>query len=291
MVQLKTWWQGFINVAVLISFVMNFILLIVLIVLVIFIFDIKRGFVQPLVDGLHSSFVGLDESTIITTIKVNDTVPVKLNIHLQANTSVILTDNVPVRANASFNLPGGGGTINGAVSIVLPTGLKLPVSLDLMVPVDDKLPIALNVPVNIRVKDTQLHDAVDQLRSLLDPYVRLLGNLPNNWSEVWAFGGNVLSGKQPSLFSPNQQSLHPWPGFHTGLGTPTPTPYGTPSTPLATPSFLTPVFDQSGVTSVPGTGDTSFLTPPAPTSSGATDSTLITPTHTNDLGIITPVPH
>lgn len=271
MVRLKAFWRGFSNFAVIFSFIMNFVFLMVLIVLVIFIFDLKRGLVQPLINGLHSSFVGLDEATIITTINVKDTVPVKLSIPFSTNTVVALTDNVPVRANATFNLPGGGGTINGSVNIVLPTGLKLPVSLSLTVPVDDKLPINLSVPVNIKLKDTQLHDAFDQLRGLLVPYVRLLGNLPNSWPEVWSFIGSVLGGNQPSLFRPNQQSENPWPGFRTGLGTPT-IIAATPVAATATP------FNTTNATNPPG-GASGQVTPLAPVG---------TPTRVNDLGIITP---
>ncbi len=285
MVRLKTWWQGFMNVAVLLSFIMNFVFLIVLIILVILIFDIKRGLVQPIVDGLHSSFVGLDQSTIISTVKVDSAVPVDLMIPLQTNTTVTLTGDVPVRANATFNLPGGGGTINGSVSIVLPTGLNLPVSLNLIVPVHDHIQVKLDVPVNIRVQDTQLHDPIDQLRSVLEPFVRLLGNLPNNWGEVWAFTGNILSGNPVNLLAPNQQSLHPWPGFRTGLGTPNPTLNA-----VATAAAI------SGTNIAPGSVD--FGTPiPGVTIGAITGATVgtpipfMTPTHSADLGIITPMPH
>jgi hypothetical protein len=268
MVRVKTWWRSFMNFAVLFSFIFNFIFLIIVIALVMMLFDLKRGLVQPLVNGLHSSFVGLDQSTIIASVKVDDVVPVKLSIPLSANTVVVLTDNVPVRANATFNLPGGGGTINGAVSIVLPTGLKLPVSLNMTVPVDDKLPISLNVPVNIRVRDTQLHDAIDQLRLVLDPYVRLLNNLPNSWNEMWAFAGNLVSGKPVDVFRPNSQSLNPWPGFRSQGQN------GTPAPGNATPGLQ--------------------LTAPAPNSGGSgqppPSGPQATATRVVDLGIITPTP-
>jgi len=284
MVRLKAWWQGFINVAVLLSFVFNFIFIIVLIIVVILVFDIKRGLVQPLVDGLHSSFVGLDQATIITTIKVSDTVPVDLSIPLQTNTVVVLTDNVPVRANASFNLPGGGGTINGAVSIVLPTGLRLPVSLDLTVPVHDHLPVNLTVPVNIKLADTQLHDPFNQLRVLLEPYVRLLGNLPNGWGDVIPFIVNVANGTEPNLLRSNDQSRNPWPGFHTGLGPPN-------TNPTAPPLATAPVDSNNGGSSNPAAT-------PLPPSNGVPTVTTAAPlfpsgpaTRVDDLGIITPVPH
>lgn len=298
MVRLKLWWHGFQGIAIVLSFIINLVLIITLLVVVSLIFDIKRGILQPLVNGLYGSFVGLDQSTILTTIHVNDTVPVKLNIPLQTNTTVILTNDVPIRANASFNLPGGGGTINGTVNIVLPTGLKLPVALNLMVPVNDTLPVALNVPVNIRVQDIQLHDPVTQLESVLRPYVRLLGNLPNSWGEIPAFVGGMLRGND--LLAPNKFSDNAWPGFRTGLGTPVPTLAGvptlsvlnaggpalsvTPQTGANPPVIITPASNNliGAVTATPVTAPITPANPP-PTSAAR-------PTNAADIGFITPTP-
>ena len=306
MVRLKMWWSAFQGIAIAISFIINFILIVTLLIVVTLLFDIKRGILQPLVNGLYSSFVGLDQSAILTTIHVSDTVPVNLNIPLKTNTTVILTSDVPIRANASFNLPGGGGTINGMVNIVLPTGLKLPVALDLMVPVNDKLPVTLNVPVNIHVQDTQLHDPISQLQSVLRPYVRLLGNLPNDWNSVPAFVGGILKGT--NLLQPNQFSDNAWPGFRTGLGTPVPTLPGAPTLILGTNTpYLTPAgqsgSNPNGMTSqsaVPATALPNTITPnplitpntvPATTATNVPIAVTPRPTNAADIGIITPTPH
>ncbi len=302
MVRLKLWGRVLLNIAIVFSFIFNLIFLIVIIVLVINIFDIKRGLLQPLVSNLYSSFVGLDQATILTTIHVQDTVPVKLTIPLQTQTIVTLTSDVPVHANASFSLPGGGGTINGAVSIVLPTGLNLPVSLNLTVPVNDKLPISLNVPVNIKLQDTQLHDPFVQLENTLRPYVLLLSNLPDNWGGFWQMVGQTLTGNPPNLLQPNQASENPWPGFRTGLGTPVPTLPGAPTLP--------PISTVTGA----GVGATAQGNPNLPPATLAPTATLVVapgnvqpttsvdtgsasggppatkPTSASDLGIITPVP-
>ena len=60
------------------SFIVNIILVCVLLVLGLLIFQIKNNIADPLVGGLHGSFVGLDEATIDWTIPVRDTIPVKL---------------------------------------------------------------------------------------------------------------------------------------------------------------------------------------------------------------------
>ena len=50
--------------------------IVVLLVLVVLIFQIKNGIAEPLIDGLHSSFVGLDKATIDRMITVRDQIPV-----------------------------------------------------------------------------------------------------------------------------------------------------------------------------------------------------------------------
>jgi hypothetical protein len=276
MVRLKAWWNTFKNVAILFSFIVNLILIIVLGVVVLQIFQIKNGILEPLVTGLHSSFVGLDQAHIITSIEVKDTItvadtiPVKLDIPLQQNTVVVLTQAVPLRANTSFTLR-DGTTLNGMVSLSLPVGMQLPVSLNLNVPVDStlpinlKVPIDLKVPVNIPLAETQLHDPFNKLRGLLDPYVRVLGNLPNSWGEAV---GNALSNKPNDLLRSNDYIDHPWPGFVTGLGTPPPLPTA-----------------GAGGVANPPPGNGTGVETPAPTGPTPVPGTA---TPIPDLGILTP---
>ena len=73
---------------------------------------------------------------ILRTIDVDDG-SVIFDLPLNQTTDVVLTEDVPLFANATFTLPGGGGRINGRVDIVLPRDLVLPVRLDMTVPVND----------------------------------------------------------------------------------------------------------------------------------------------------------
>lgn len=209
---IRVWWNAFKTVALAISFAFNMILLIVLLLLLMQIFQIKNGIVEPLVDGLHRNFVGLDEAVIERTIEVDDEIPVIFDLPLNQQTNVVLTADVPLAASATFTLPGGGGVINGRVDIVLPQGLVLPVQLNMMVPVDTEIPIQLPVDVSIPLKETQLHTPFDNLRGLLDAYVRLLDNLPGSWGDVPDFLVDVIQGDGNNLFEPTADSENPWPG-------------------------------------------------------------------------------
>ncbi len=215
---------------VIFSFIVNLILVIVLLVLGLLIFDIKNNIAQPLVGGLHSSFVGLDNATIDWTIPVRDTIPVVLNIPLKTNTKVVLSQPVPLTVNALIDLPGiNAYNVNATVQLELPAGLELPVNLDLNVPVNETLDVSLDVRAVIPLKETQLHDVAENLRLLFEPLARALYNLPGNFGEAGTLVSSVLSGNPPNLLADNAYSLNPWPGFsktaglnYTLLGEPVP---------------------------------------------------------------------
>jgi hypothetical protein len=306
MVRIKGLWNTFKTIAILFSFIVNFVVILVLLFVVLLIFQIKNGIAQPLINGLYSSFAGLDQAKIVTTINVDDTInvkdiiPVRLDIPLQQETNVVLTREVPLRVPASFTLR-DGTTLNGTVSIALPAGLSLPVALDLHVPVDStlpidiKVPVHLKVPVNIALSETQLHDPFANLQLLFDPFVRLLGNLPSEWDQVFPFIANIMSGKAPNLMASNKYIDNPWPGFRTGLGTPDPNSANSGQT------------GGPGNNGVPNNGTGGATDPNNPNNGGTTDNSgsgntgntggtggaftpIGTPTHVQDLGIITPTP-
>lgn len=207
---------------VLFSFIVNIILVVVLLVVVLLIFQIKNQIAQPLVTGLHSSFVGLDQATIDWTIPVRADVPVVLDIPLQQNTIVTLTDNVPLTVNATI-LRQGVDILGGPVTVVLtlPRGTDLPVALDLNVPVRDQtLPVSLDVRAVIPLQQTQLHDVADNLRLLFEPLAVGLVSLPSDFGEVLPFAGNLLAGDVDLLNTEAGRAYLEtgWPGYSLTAG-------------------------------------------------------------------------
>lgn len=198
------------------SFIVNIILLIVLLVLGLLIFDIKENIANPLISGLHSSFVGLNTATIDYTIPVRDRIPVELTVPLQTETTVVLTQNVPLAASAQINL--NGSVVNTPVSLQLPAGLILPVYLDLLVPIDEELDVSLDVRAVIPLERTQLHDVAQNLRLLFEPLAFGLNNLPNSFEEAGQLVSNWISGTPPDLLAQSAYSEAPWPGFSQTAG-------------------------------------------------------------------------
>jgi hypothetical protein len=201
---------------VIFSFIVNVVLVVVLIGLLLFIFDIKNNIAQPLVTGLHSSFIGLDQATIDWTIPVRADVPVNLEIPLQQNTVVTLTEDVPLQVVAQIYASGLTVT-NATVYLTLPKDLDLPVALNLPVIVEDTLPVSLDVRAVIPLQNTQLHDVAENLRLLFEPLAVGLTNLPGSFNEVGPFLGDVFAGRA-NLLEANVYTANPWPGFSTTAG-------------------------------------------------------------------------
>lgn len=216
------------------SFIVNIILVIVLLVLGLTIFDIKKNIAQPLIQGLHSSFVGLNDATIDWTIPVQDTIHVdrataQLDTSIPINvqeTNVTLTQPVPISVSAIIYKDGSPLFDRPViVALTLPQGTNLPVSLNFALPVQQAATVSLDVPVDLKVRaviplnQTQIHDPVENLRLLFEPLVRALGNLPDDFSQVGPFVSQVLSGNSPNLMAETPYSQHPWPGYSTTAGT------------------------------------------------------------------------
>ena len=178
-------WQAFKTFAILFSFTMNVILLIVLLVAAPLILPIVSQVARPIVGGLNESFVDMSTATISRTIEVNDTIPINFTLPLNTTTTVVVVDNVPLQGvPAQFILPAGGGSINGQVYLDLPAGLQLPVQLNLEVPVDQQIPVELAVDVQIPLSETELGGPFQRLRGLFEPLDQTLQRLPASNEEL-----------------------------------------------------------------------------------------------------------
>jgi hypothetical protein len=223
---------------VIFSFIVNIILLLVLLVLGLLIFDIKNNIATPLINGLHSSFVGLDQATIDWTIPVGFDLPLDLPVPINANTItsqvtqingapvspisgetvVRLTRDVPIQITGA-NIVAPGLTLSGAtVNISLPAGTELPVALDLAIRVSSNIPVSTNVRAVIPLNQTQLHDVAENLRLLFEPLARMMTNLPNDFGGAAQMVSDVLAGQQPNLLADNAYTAQPWPGYSRTAG-------------------------------------------------------------------------
>lgn len=214
MERLKRFWNAFKDIAIVFSFAVNFILVVALLLTAIpglrAAFALKTGLVEPLLDDLDAAFVGLGEATIESTIDIDQPAAIQFDLPLDESlgidfplsinqeTVVTLVEAVPLNLNATFNLPGGGGAINGSVRLSLPVGTRLPIRLDMVVPVTSTIPVRLTVPVSqtvpirmtvpveIELGEAGLDPAVQQLRAVFLPLREQVDKLPDGIK----FGGD-----------------------------------------------------------------------------------------------------
>lgn len=207
MERFRRFWIAFTDVAIVFSFVMNFLILVLVITVslpaVRAAFALKSGVVEPLLSNLDAAIADLGQAEINTAIAIEETVPIQFTLPLsqalpidfylpiQQVTPAVLDASVPLSLPAQFYLPGGGGVINGTVSLALPEGLQLPIRLDMSVsvsqtipvrmdvPVDQAVPIRLNVPVRIKLGETGLYPALENLRVVFQPLQAQVESLPD----------------------------------------------------------------------------------------------------------------
>jgi hypothetical protein len=184
--RIKNFWAAFKDIAIVFSFIVNFVLVLVLVFVLFLLIPIKDTVVMPLLGNLDGAFANLGEAHIQDTIVINQQVPVRFTLPLETDTVVVLTRPVPLRVPATFSL-GQFGQIQGTVSLQLPAGMELPVRLDLDVPVEQQITVAFDQPIDIHLGDKGLGPVVNQLRGVVQPYIKLLRSLPGG--EVQAQSG------------------------------------------------------------------------------------------------------
>jgi hypothetical protein len=170
-------WGALKTISLLVSMIINLILIVVVVVLINQVGAIKLT-LSSILGQLDSAFMGLGQATIVDTIKIDQRVPVRFDLPLNQDTTVVTQAPVPINAYATFSL-GQFGSINGNVSLSLPAGTALPVHLELSVPVSSSIPVVFDQPVSIPLAEKGLGPVVAKLRSALGPVIHLVQQLPD----------------------------------------------------------------------------------------------------------------
>ncbi len=177
-------WQAFKNFAIIFSFIVNIVLIVILLLAAPLILPAVTEIANPLVGGLTQSFNEMGDASIVQTIVVDDQIPIQFTLPLNQQTRVVLSEPVPLSVPARFVFPDGGGAINGQVSLTLPEGQELPIHLALDVPVSQTIPVRLSVPVDIPLDQTELGVPFNRLKALFNPLNDLIGGLPATGAEL-----------------------------------------------------------------------------------------------------------
>ncbi len=156
------------------SLIVNIILIVILLSLLLNVRNLQLGSVMnmppKLLGGLYTNFEKMDRAHIKTEITVNDTVPVKFDLPVNQQTTVVLSQDVRIDG-ARVTITDGGpvSIVNAHTSIILPAGTQLPIILSIIAPVDYQLPVTLKVPVDIALQNTDLHEPFAGLQDVVRP--------------------------------------------------------------------------------------------------------------------------
>ena len=170
-------WEALKSISLFVSMIINLVLIVVVVILINQVGAIKLT-LASILGQLDSAFQGLGAATIVDTIRIDQQVPVRFDLPLSQDTTVVTQAPVPINAHATFSL-GQFGSINGNVSLALPAGTSLPVHLELNVPVSNSIQVAFDQPISIPLAAKGLGPVVAQLRSALGPIINVVQQLPD----------------------------------------------------------------------------------------------------------------
>ena len=159
---------------------LNVIFILIIIFLGRELFALKNLVSEQLIGQLYYNFVLMDQASIKDNVRVNQDMPVQFDLRVNANTTVVLTQDTRI-SGAQV------GVLSSPTDIVLPAGTQLPIKLDMVVPVNTIIPVNLDVPVDIQLSQTELHEPFTGLQDVVSPYFNLLNTMPSSWGD-WFCG-------------------------------------------------------------------------------------------------------
>lgn len=175
----QKFWDAAKTLTLIVSMVINLILIVAVVILANQVGAIKMT-LNSVLGQLDSAFEGLGAASIRDTIAISEQVPVRFDLLLSQDTLVVTQGPVPINTQATFSL-GQFGSINGTVSLQLPTGTQLPVHLELTVPVSTSIPVVFDQPIDIPLAEKGLGPVVAKLRAALAPIIDLVDQLPDRF--------------------------------------------------------------------------------------------------------------
>jgi hypothetical protein len=163
------WLPTFWTVGGILSIVANFILLIML-------FSTWRGLSAFGTGGAnggallsaYSSLEQLDQAHIRASIPVQTNIALDATVPVTSSTTITLAQDVYMEG-AHVTINTALFNIDAPANITLPAGTSLDVALDMTLPLQTSVPITMDVPVDIAVRDTDLHAAIQGMKDALKP--------------------------------------------------------------------------------------------------------------------------
>ena len=126
-----------------------------------------------ILSGLYTNFQRMERASIVTSIAVQDSIPIDLTVPIQKTTQIRLASDTTI-PNARVRINTATLNIDAPAQVILPSGTVLEVALDFNVPVQGSVPISLTVPVNIPLAQTELQTPFSNLQKVVKPFLCII---------------------------------------------------------------------------------------------------------------------
>ncbi len=126
-----------------------------------------------ILSGLYTNFQRMERASIVTSITVQDSIPIDLTVPIQKTTQIRLASDTTI-PNARVRINTATLNIDAPAQVILPSGTVLEVALDFNVPVQGSVPINLTVPVNIPLAQTELQTPFSNLQKVVKPFLCII---------------------------------------------------------------------------------------------------------------------
>ncbi len=140
-----------------------------------------RTMVVEALDASLETMAGLEGETFATTVRVQQSVPVRAEVPFQRELNVPINLSVPISEEITFretlqipvNTLVGTYNVRVPISTSLPISLTIPINTEVPIAVSDTFPISTQIdsdialPVAIRIADTPLVEYLKQIRETL----------------------------------------------------------------------------------------------------------------------------
>ena len=134
-----------------------------------------------ILDQSLEALARLEDETFATTVHVQETVPVRVDIPFRREFEIPVSASVPISHSVSFHetfeilvdTPQGTQAVKVPISATIPLSLtipvvaKVPVTISETIPIDTDIEIDAKVPVAIKIADTPLLSHLERFKTLL----------------------------------------------------------------------------------------------------------------------------
>lgn len=128
-----------------------------------------------LAGSVREGFSTLLSAELVTEVVVNQQIPLELDLPLQQDTVVTLTEQTSVEGALITIHTSNFQVYNAPAEVVLPPGTRLPIALAANIPLRTTIPVEFEIPVRVSIDGSNLGPAFEALIEDLD---KLGGDTP-----------------------------------------------------------------------------------------------------------------